>query len=186
MKAHAVAPPREPKYGAAMQPLLRLFSVAALGFAALSTQAKTVEYPAGNPLFKLELPDGWTTSADKDGNLDVKANDKSDFNFSIVPAAIGTGQDIKAFLPELAKTMGKDMKDLQVEETAEMATKQGMKVIILNAKGKVESSDTVITLAAFAPVKEKYFIILSVAEKSVDQAHDKAMGEIVNSIELIK
>jgi hypothetical protein len=169
-----------------MQTLLRLFSVAALGFAALSAQAKKVEYPSGNPLFKFELPDGWTTSADKDGNLDVKANDKSDFNFSIAPAAIDTGQDIKAFLPELAKTMGKDMKDLQVGEIAEMTTKTGMKVMILNAKGKVESSDMIITLAAFAPEKDKYFLIMSVAEKSVDQAHDKAMGEIVNSIELIK
>ena len=167
-----------------MKTLLRLFSFAALGFAALSTQAKTVEYPSGNPLFKLELPDGWTTSADKNGNLDVKANDKSDFEFSIIPAP--PGQNIKAFLPDLAKGMGKEMKDFQVEEIQEMTTKPGMKVMILNAKGKIDTSDMVITLAAFAPEKEKYFIILSVAEKSVDQAHGNAMVEIVNSIELIK
>lgn len=169
-----------------MKNLVRLFSAAALGFAALSIQAKTVEYPAGNPLFKLELPDGWTTSADKDGNLDVKANDKSDFDFSIIPAAIGTGQDIKSFLPELAKTMGKDMKDFQAQEIAELTTKPGMKMMVLPAKGKIESSEMIITLAAFAPVKDKYFIIMSIAEKSVDEAHDKAMGEIVNSIQAIK
>ena len=169
-----------------MKTLFRLFTVAALGFAALSTQAKTVEYPAGNPLFKLELPDGWTTSADKDGNLDVKANDKSDFDFSIIPAALGTGQDVKAFMPELAKTMGKDMKDFAVDEIVELTSKTGMKVMVLPAKGKIGSSEMIITLAAFAPVKDKYFIIMSIAEKSVDQAHDKTMGEIVNSIEAIK
>ena len=174
----------EPKYHAAMQTLLRLFSFAALGFAALSTQAKTVEYPPGNPLFKLELPDGWTSSADKDGNLDVKANDKSDFEFSIIPAP--PGQDLKSFLPELAKGMGKQMKDLQVGEIAEMTTKPGMKVMILNAKAKIENADMVITVAAFAPEKSKYFIIMSAAEKSVDQAHGEAMVEILNSIELIK
>jgi hypothetical protein len=169
-----------------MKTLFRLFSAAALGFAALSTQAKTVEYPAGNPLFRLELPDGWTTSADKDGNLDVKANDKSDFDFSIIPAALGTGQDVKAFMPELAKTMGKDMKDFAVDEIVELTSKTGMKVMVLPAKGKIENSEMIITLAAFAPVKDKYFIIMSIAEKSVDQAHDKAMGEIVNSIQAIK
>ena len=174
----------EPKYDAAMQTLLRLFSFAALGFAALSTQAKTVEYPAGNPLFKLELPDGWTTSTDGKGNLDVKADDKSDFEFSIIPAP--AGQDIKSFLPELAKGMGKQMKDLQVGEIAEMTTKPGMKVMILNAKGKIDSSDMVATLAAFAPEKEKYFIILSVAEKSVDEAHSNAMVAILDSIQLSK
>ena len=167
-----------------MQTLLRLFSIAALGFAALSAQAKTVEYPAGNPLFKLELPDGWTTSTDEKGNLDVKANDKGDFQFSIVPAP--AGQDIKSFLPELAKGMGKQMKDLQVGEIAEMTTKPGMKVMILNAKAKIETSDMVITVAAFAPEKEKYFLIMSVAEKSVDDAHGNAMVEIVNSIAPVK
>jgi hypothetical protein len=186
MESHAVCSAARTEVSEAMQRLLRFFTITALGFVAVSTQAKTVEYPAGNPLFKFELPDGWTTSTDGKGNLDVKANDKSDFDFSIVPAAMGTGQDIKAFLPDLAKMMGKDMEDLQVDEIAEMTTKPGMKVMILNAKGKAESSDMVITLAAFAPVKDKYFIIMSVAEKSVDQAHDKPMGEIVNSIELIK
>jgi len=169
-----------------MKNFLRFFSIASLALTALATQAGTIEYPAGNPLFKLELPEGWTTASDKDGNLDVKANDKSDFDFSIIPAALGTGQDVKAFLPELAKTMGKGMKNFEAEEIRDLTSKTGMKVMVLAAKGKIEDQNMIITLAAFAPVKDKYFIIMSIAEKTVDEAHDKAMGEIVNSIKAIE
>jgi hypothetical protein len=40
--------------------------------------------------------------------------------------------------------------------------------------------------SAFVPVKDQYFIIMSMAEASVDQAHDKVMGRIVNSIKAIE
>ena len=169
-----------------MKTFLRLFSVAGFAFAAVTSQAGTVEYPAGNPLFKLELPEGWTSSTDKDGNLDVKADDTSDFGFSIIPASLGTGQDVKAFLPELAKTAGKEMKGFEADEIRNLTSKTGMKVMVLAARGKIDDQDMNITLAAFAPVKDKYFVIMSIAEKSVDQAQDKVMGRIVNSIKTIE
>ena len=168
-----------------MKTILRCFSVAALAFS-LTTQAGTVEYPAGNPLFKIELPEGWTSESDKDGNLDVKANDKSEFGFSIVPAPPGTEQDVKAFLPELAKTMGKEIKEFEADDVRSVTSPTGVKVMVLAAKGKMEGLEMIITVAAFAPVKDKYFVIMSMAEASVDQAHDKAMGRIVNSIKAIE
>jgi hypothetical protein len=168
-----------------MKTILRCFSVAAFAFS-LTTQAGTVEYPAGNPLFKIELPEGWTGSSDPDGNLDVKANDKSDFSFSIVPAPPGTEQDVKAFLPELAKTMGKETQEFKADEIRTVTSPTRMKVMVLAAKGKMEGQEMIITVAAFAPVKDKYFVIISMAEVSVDQAHDKAMGRIVNSIKAIE
>ncbi len=169
-----------------MKNYLRFLSVAGFVLAAITTQAGTVEYPAGNPLFKLELPEGWTSSSDKDGNLDVKANDKSEFGFSVIPARLGTGQDVKVFLPELAKTMGKGMKDLELDPIRDLTSPMGMKMMVLASKGKMEDQNVIITLAAFAPVKDKYFVIMSIAEKSVDEAHDKAMGQIVNSIKAIE
>ena len=169
-----------------MKSLLTLLAIAGIVFTPLTTQAGTVEYPAGNPLFKLQLPEGWTTSSDKDGNLDVKANDKGDFDFSIIPATVGTEQELKTFLPELAKTMGKEMKGFEANDVKDVTSETGMKVMVLAARGKMAKQDMVITLAAFAPVKKKYFVIMSIAEKSVDAAHDKAMGEIVNSIKAIE
>lgn len=169
-----------------MKTILRFFSVAGFALVALTSQAGTVEYPAGNPLFKLELPEGWISSSDKDGNLDVKANDKSDFGFSIIPAPPGTEKDVKAFLPELAETMGKETKGFEADEIRSVTSPTGMKVMVLAAKGKMEGQDMIITVAAFAPVKDKYFIIMSMAEASVDEAHDAVMGRIVNSIKAIE
>jgi hypothetical protein len=45
--------------------------------------------------------------AGKDGNLEVKANDKSDFNFSIMPTPLKKGQDLKPLLLEMAKATGR-------------------------------------------------------------------------------
>jgi hypothetical protein len=169
-----------------MKAFLRLFSIASFVLATLTTQAGTIQYPAENPVFKLELPDGWTTLADKDGNLDVKANDKSDFDFSITPAPPGTPQEVKALLPVLAKTMGVDLKEFAADEIRNVTSPTGIKVMVLTAKGKMEDQNMIITVAAFAPVMNKYFVIMSIAEKSVDEAHDKAMGKIVNSIKAIE
>lgn len=168
-----------------MKTILRYFSFAALAFA-LTTQAGTVEYPAGNPLFKVELPEGWTSLSDENGNLDVKANDKSEFGFSIVPAPPGNEKDVKAFLPELAKTMGKEIEEFKADEIRTVTSPTGMKVMVLAAKGKMEGLEMIITVAAFAPAKDKYFVIMSMAEASVDEAHDKAMGRIVSSIKAIE
>jgi hypothetical protein len=168
-----------------MKTRLRLLSIFALLSAALQVQAETVEYPAGNPLFKLELPEGWTSSSDKDGNLDVKANDKSDYTFSIIPASVGTEKDVKAFLAEMAQKSAKDLKEVEVDQLREFTSKAGMKMMVQAAKGKMGDQEMMITLAAFAPAKDKYFIVFSMAEKSVDEAHDKAMGQIVNSIKAI-
>jgi hypothetical protein len=169
-----------------MKTFLRFLSIAGFVFAALTMQAGMVEYPAEHPVFKLELPNGWTTVTDKEGNLDVKANDKGDFDFSITPAPPGTSQEVKTFLPDLAKTMGKEMKEFAADEIRNVTSPTGMKVMVLTAKGKMEDQDMIITVAAFAPVMNKYFIIMSIAEKSVDEAHDKAMGRIVNSIKAIE
>jgi hypothetical protein len=165
---------------------LRLFAIATFVLATFTVQAGTVQYPAEHPVFKLELPDGWTAATDADGNLDVKANDKGDFDFSITPAPSSTPLEVKGFLLELAKTMGKEMKGFAADEIRNVTSPTGMKVMVLTAKGKMEDQNMIITAAAFAPLMNKYFVIMSIAEKGVDEAHDKAMGKIVNSIKAIE
>ena len=152
----------------------------------LNLNAKTIKYPEKDPAFSITLPEGWTAKPDKDGNLDCEAGDDSKFSFSILSAKeMNKGEaELKAFLPTLAKNMGDGagIKDLKVSEIQEMTTGKGVKFFGLNANGPSSGAEMIISLAAFAPKKDTYFIIMGAAEKSVDKAHDKEMGEIINSI----
>lgn len=149
--------------------------------------AKTIKYPDKDPAFSITIPDDWTAKPDKDGNLDCEAGDDSQFSFSIISTEgmeMENEEKVKTYLSTLAKTMGDgaEIKDLKIGEMKEMTTPKGVKLFGLNAKGPSSGADMVISLAAFAPKKGTYFIIMAAAEASVDKAHDKAMGEIIGSI----
>ena len=152
---------------------------------ALNLNAKTIKYPEKDPAFSITLPDDWTAKPDKDGNLDCEAGDGSKFSFSIVPSKeINTEADLKAFLPKLAQGMadGAKIENVKVGDVGEMTTAKKVKLFGLNAKGPTSGVDMVITLAAFAPKKDTYFVIMSVDPSDVDKAHGKVMGEIIDSI----
>jgi hypothetical protein len=166
-----------------MKPLLILASF--LIATSLSLSAKTIKYPEKDPSFSITLPDGWTTKADKDGNLDCTAGDGSNFSFSIISSEnITSDEELKAFLPKLAQTMadGAKLKDLKVGEMKEMTNANKVKLMGLNAHGQTEGVAMVISLAGFAPSKDNYFIIMGAESVEVDKAHDKDMGSIINSI----
>ena len=162
----------------------RLAAAGALLLATVSAQAGTVSFPAGNPAFELELPRGWTSAVDEAGNLDVNANDDSGYTCAIIPASVGTEDDVKALLPVLAKSMRErvELTDYRQSEIQEQKTGSGMKLMMLVAGGKTMGLDFIITLTAFSPKTDVYFVIVSMAEKSVDKAHDPQMGQIVESI----
>ena len=152
---------------------------------ALTLNAKTIKYPEKDPSFSITLPDDWTAKPDKDGNLDCQAGDGSKFSFSIVPSKeVNTEADLKAFLPKLAQGMadGAKMEKTKVGEVGEMTNAKKVKLFGLNANGATSGVDMVISLAAFAPKKDTYFVIMAVESADVDKAHDKVMGDIINSI----
>lgn len=165
---------------------LPILAASLLVATSLGVSAKTIKVPEKDPSFSLTLPDDWTATPDKDGNLDCEAGDGSKFSFSIISAEEMKKDEegLKTYLPTLAKTMGDgaEIKDLQVGEIKEMTTPKGVKLFGLNAKGPSSGVNMVISLAAFAPKKDTYFIIMAAAVADVDKAHDKTMGEIINSI----
>lgn len=151
----------------------------------LSLSAKTIKYPEKDPAFSITLPDGWTTKPDKDGDLDCVAGDGSKFSFLIMDSKNITSDDeLKSYLPELARTMGEGvkLKDLKVGDVKEMTNANKVKLMGLNAPGQTEGIPMVISLAGFAPTKGNYFVIVGVESVEVDKAHDKDMGGILNSI----
>lgn len=162
-----------------------LLSATLLFATALNLNAKTIKYPEKDPAFSITLPDDWTAKPDKDGNLDCESGDGSKFSFSIVPTKdLNTEADLKAYLPKLAKIMGDGakMENLKVGEVGEMTTAKKVKLFGLNANGPTSGVEMVISLAAFAPKKDTYFVIMSAEPSEVDKAHGKMMGEIIDSI----
>jgi hypothetical protein len=162
-----------------------IFAASLLVASSLSLQAKTIKYPEKNSAFSITLPDGWTATPDKDGNLDCQAGDGSKFSFSIIASTnITTDAELKTYLPKLAETMGEGAKleDLKIGDVKEMTTANKVKLIGLNANGQTEGIDMVISLAGFAPTKGSYFVIMAAESVEVDKAHDKEMGAIISSI----
>lgn len=147
--------------------------------------AKTIKHPDKDPSFSITIPDDWTAQPGKDGNLDCEAGDGSRFGFSIVAAGeMKKEADLKTHLLTLAKTVGDgaEIKDLKVGEVKEMKTNKGVKLFGLNAKGASSGVDMVISLAAFAPRPDTYFVILAASVGDVDKAYDQTMGDIINSV----
>jgi hypothetical protein len=142
---------------------LLIFAASLLIATSLSLSAKTIKYPEKDPSFSIMLPADCTAKPDKDGNLDCEAGDSSKFSFSIVSSKnITTDEELKVYLPKLANTMGDGakMKDLKVGEVKEGATANKLKLLGLNAHGKSDGIEMVISLAAFAPTKGSYFVII--------------------------
>ena len=166
--------------------ILPLLAASLLIATSLGLSAKTIKYPDKDPAFSITIPDDWTATSDKDGNLDCEAGDGSKFSFSIISAEEMKKDEaeLKTYLPTLAKTMGDgaEIKDVKVGEIKEMTTPKGVKLIWSQREGAKLRIEMVISLAAFAPKKDIYFIIMAAAMADVDKAHDQTMGEIINSI----
>ena len=78
---------------------------------ALSLQAKTVKFPADDPAFSFNLPDGWTTETGKDGRLYCTAGDGSEFKIGFVASpGVKNADDAKELLPKILKGMSDAMK----------------------------------------------------------------------------
>lgn len=173
-----------------MKTLLSLIAVTALA-GAVNVSAKTIKFPEKNPAFSFTLPDDWTTKPDDKGNLDCTAGDGSKFSFSIVDAKgakeASSEAEVKAYLPKLAKTMGDGAKigDLKVHDAQEMTNPNKIKLMGLNATGQTSGVDMVISLAAFAPKEDHYFIMMAAEPAEIDKAHDPAMMEIIKSIKRV-
>jgi hypothetical protein len=166
-----------------MKTLLILVSL--LIATSLSLSAKTLKFPEKDPAFSITLPDGWTAVPDKDGNLDCQSGDGSKFSFSIIDSKnITSDEELKSYLPKLAETMaeGAKLENLKVGDVKEMTNANKVKLMGLNAHGKTEGVEMVISLAGFAPTKGTYFVIMAAESVEVDKAHDKDMGGILNSI----
>jgi hypothetical protein len=149
-----------------------------------SLQAKKIEFPADEPAFTFNLPDGWTTETGKDGSLDCTAGDGSEFKIAFVAApSVQNADDANALLTKVLKAMSEGMKCENYKADEPKSGKMG-KVSLIAAEGhcKVSGTEMSLNVVVFSVAPGKYFSLMGAASKEVDKAHEKDMNNLIGSI----
>jgi hypothetical protein len=153
-------------------------------FLALPLQAKTVKFPADDPAFSFNLPDGWTTETGPDGRLYCTAGDGSDFKIGFVASpGVKSADDAKELLPKILKGMSDAMKCEGYKASEVKSGKLGdLSFVTMEGHGTVSGTEMALNAFIFSLTPGHYFSIVGAASKEVDNAHDKDMSGIISSI----
>ena len=177
-----------------MTPVKHLLKITLLAMAFISlgliahSSADTIKVPKDKPVFVLDLPDGWTHTADKDGDLSCEPGDKSDYSLQVILTDVTTKADMKKALPILAKSIGSKAKMTEIEVGDVEDSSNGNKVPFtgVRADGKLGDVPLVIILHAFEPVKGKWYVLFTVGTDKSDKAHEDDYNSIYDSIQTLK
>lgn len=154
----------------------------------LSLQAKTVKFPADDPAFSFNLPDGWTTESGKDGRLYCTAGDGSEFKIGFVASpGLKSDDDAKALLPKILTGMSDAMKCEHYKASDAQTGKMGaISFIAMEGHCSVSGTDMTLNAFIFSLTPGQYFSIVGAASKEVDDAHNKDMTGIISSIAAVE
>lgn len=148
----------------------------------VSLGAKTVKFPEKDPAFGVTIPNDWTDTVDKDGDLECKAGGGSSGGFFIQKIGVKTAEEARIYLNEIIKTIYRgDVKDAKMGESKDTTTPTGVKMFGITANGPAEGIEMFYMAVAFSPKKETWFVLLDI-EPAADAKARKVTGEILNSI----
>jgi len=160
--------------------VLLTFTCFALALPETSLGAKT-KFPSDDPAFTLELPTGWTSKLDKNGNLECHPPNDPAYNFSVLNmAGIGSAKELRAALPKVLEGTGlKNLKLGEVEETGS----DTMQFLEAKGQGDSEGTQLVVVITGFEAQKGRFFALLRVSLVKEDKKHAKDYESIAASIE---
>ena len=167
---------------------LATLAIVALGLVA-AAPADTLKVPKASPVFVLDLPDGWTHTADKDGDITCEPATKDGYSFQVIATSdVTTKADMKEALPQLAKAIAAKSKltDLEVGDIEDSTNGNKVPFTGLRADAKSGNTALVIILHAFEPKKGKWYVILTVGTEETDKAHEDDYTAIYDSIQTLK
>ena len=148
----------------------------------LSLSAKTVKFPEKDPAFSVTVPNDWTDTVNKDGDLECKAGGGSSVGFFIQKIDGKTAEEAKTYLNATIKAIYHgDFKEAKLGESKETTTPTGVKMFGITATGPAEGIEMFYMAVAFSPKKETWFVLLDI-EPAADAKARKVTGEILNSI----
>ena|SRR6476620_4507605 len=154
----------------------------------LPLEAKSIQFPEDDPVFKFKLPEGWTMETDKDGDLLCKSGDKVPIRLN-VNKMNQTFAQVKESLPDLGKTFSKAAKMTEVEtkDLGDDTNKNGVKGTIFVVKGKSSGQDLAAELFALEPKEgaNAFFLMFS-GLASAMQKHGDEIGALIDSIKAVE
>src|SRR3954471_20460032 len=153
----------------------------------LPLEAKSIKFPDEEPVFKFKLPEGWSMTVDKDGDLVCKSGDTPGITLN-VNKMNQTFEQVKESLPDLGKTFTKaaKMTGIESKDLGEDTNKNGVKGSIFVVKGKSSDQGITAELLAIGPKEGEnaYFIMFSGLATAM-QKHGEDIGAIIDSIKAI-
>lgn len=150
--------------------------------AAVSLQAKTIEFPEKDPAFTFTIPDGWTTEPGKDGRIYCTAEDG--FKIGVVASpGVKSAEDAKELLPKIIKGMADAMK-CEDYKPGEVHARElrNMWMSVMHGRCKSEGTEMSLNAVVFSLSPGKYFSLVGASTAALDKAHDKDMNELIRSI----
>lgn len=168
----------------------RLF-LAPLAFACLcfalpdTSVAGKVKFPSDDPAFTVDLPTGWTSSPDKDGNLNFDPRDDSGYACSLlILKGIHNDKELKTVLPELAKSMasGASLKNFKLGEVESTAS-ESLSFSEVKGHGMADGMAFMVVVTGFEPQKGRFYAMVSAGTDKAEKKHASDYEGIAASIE---
>lgn len=155
------------------------FFIVLLFAAATTVDAQQVSYPKEAPLFSIVVPGGWRAEFQK-GNLTLLPDPEDKYFLQINAQPYSAAEA----LPHIATAIAEQLKLSNVALGTPIAgrNRHGLMCTVMTARGRSQSGETVITLAAFAPREDKYFTVQGVGTAALDQKHTLETRAIIDSI----
>ena len=142
--------------------------------------AQKVSFPKESPVFSLIAPGGWKAEFQKD-NLTLLPDPEDGYFLQINAQPYSAAEA----LPHIADAIATQLKlsNLALGTPLTGPNRHGVKCTLMTARGKSESHETVITLAAFMFEPDKYFTVQGIGTSALEQKHAREARAIIDSIE---
>ena len=155
------------------------FFVVLLFVAATAVDAQQVSYPKAAPLFSIVVPGGWRAEL-QETNLTLLPDPEDKYFLQINAQPYSAAEA----LPHIATAIAEQLKLSNVALGTPIAgrNRHGLMCAVMTARGRSQSGETVITLAAFAPREGKYFTVQGVGTAALDEKHSRETRAMIDSI----
>ena len=144
-------------------------------------QAKTVTYPANDPIFSINFPDDWNLEAEDD-QLHATPEDESIY---VGLWAMNGVENLEEALDALVEELDDIVQEVEIEDPEEMEIND-ISFVFIDGTGVMEDdTDVELSIAIFSPDGETFFINLFFGTPEMVEEHSDELEAILGSVEAL-